>query len=51
MEQHVGNACGTIAVVHAMLANRQTLQMEPNCLAERFYAWGRPLSPFDRGDL
>lgn len=51
MEQHVGNACGTVAVVHSLLANRERLAMHPNCVAERFFAWAKPLSPSDRGDL
>jgi ubiquitin carboxyl-terminal hydrolase L3 len=51
MEQHVGNACGTIAVVHSIIANRAQLKMDPACLVERFYIWAAPLSPADRGDL
>lgn len=51
MEQHVGNACGTVAVVHALCSARDQLNMSPDSLVERFFAWARPLSPSDRGTL
>jgi hypothetical protein len=36
MEQSIGNACGTIAVVHSILNNLDTITLQPGSLLEKY---------------
>ena len=51
MEQHIGNACGTIAVVHSVLNNRNNFELESGSLLDQYVKAAEPLSPADRGYL
>jgi hypothetical protein len=51
MEQSIGNACGTIAVVHSICNNLHRFKLQPGSLLERYAAIARNLSPADRGYL
>ena len=48
---HLDNACGTIAVLHSVLNNRDILGLsgDPGCVGERFYQQTRELGHDDRG--
>ena len=48
---HLDNACGTIAVLHSVLNNRDILGLsgDPGCVGERFYQQTRELGHDERG--
>ena len=48
MKQHIGNACGTIAVVHSILNNREDIKLEQGSLLEKYYNEAKPLAADDR---
>ena len=52
MKQTIGNACGTIAVLHALsnLAAKQGSGFEDTSYIRRFLGMTRSLSPSDRGE-
>jgi len=51
MEQSIGNACGTIAVVHSICNNVHRFQLKPGSLLDKYIGIARNLSPADRGYL
>ena len=48
---HLDNACGTIAILHSVLNNRDILGLsgDPGCVGERFYQQTRELGHDERG--
>ncbi len=51
MEQSIGNACGTIAVVHSICNNLHRFKLQPGSLLDKYTAIARDLSPAERGYL
>ncbi len=51
MEQSIGNACGTIAVVHSICNNLNRIALQPGSLLDRYVTAAKDLSPADRGYL
>lgn len=45
------NACGTIALLHAITNNAEALGVSPDSAVGRFRAQGLPLTPTQRGNL
>ncbi|XP_050440472.1 probable ubiquitin carboxyl-terminal hydrolase isoform X2 [Adelges cooleyi] len=50
IKQYVGNACGTIALLHSVANNRDKIELKEGLL-KRFLDEGENLSPSDRGHL
>jgi ubiquitin carboxyl-terminal hydrolase L3 len=52
MKQTVGNACGTVGILHAIgnARNNGKLQFSPGCYLERFYAATATLTPEEIAD-
>ena len=50
IRQHIGNACGSIAVMHALL-NCDGVSLKPHSLLAKFKTLGSALTPDDRGYL
>ena len=51
MEQSIGNACGTIAVVHSICNNLHRFKLKPGSLLEKYIGIASNLSPAERGYL
>ena len=51
MNQQIGNACGTIAVVHSILNNLDKFELEPNSLLAKYHSAAKDLNPLERGYL
>ena len=51
MEQHIGNACGTIAVVHSLLNNSANFEITPGSQLDQYRKAAESLNPADRGYL
>eukprot|EP00246_Nothoceros_aenigmaticus_P014306 TRINITY_DN5365_c0_g1_i1.p1 TRINITY_DN5365_c0_g1~~TRINITY_DN5365_c0_g1_i1.p1 ORF type:complete len:145 (-),score=32.59 TRINITY_DN5365_c0_g1_i1:241-675(-) len=51
MEQTVGNACGTIGLLHAIGNNLSRLKLEEGSYFDRFFKATAKLSPHDRAML
>eukprot|EP00007_Cunea_sp_BSH-02190019_P001020 CAMPEP_0174233176 /NCGR_PEP_ID=MMETSP0417-20130205/3279_1 /TAXON_ID=242541 /ORGANISM="Mayorella sp, Strain BSH-02190019" /LENGTH=239 /DNA_ID=CAMNT_0015311345 /DNA_START=123 /DNA_END=842 /DNA_ORIENTATION=- len=49
MKQLVGNACGTVAVVHALANNRDTITLKEDSVLNKFLIETKDKSPLDRG--
>lgn len=49
LKQTVGNACGTIGLLHALLNNRDVAQITPGSFLDRYFAAVKDLTPEDRG--
>uniref|UniRef100_A0A383W0T3 Ubiquitin carboxyl-terminal hydrolase n=1 Tax=Tetradesmus obliquus TaxID=3088 RepID=A0A383W0T3_TETOB len=49
MKQTIGNACGTIAMLHSIGNNRQRLQLEPGSFLTRFFEATQPMGAAERG--
>eukprot|EP00775_Hariotina_reticulata_P001552 gene1552-1891_t len=49
MKQTIGNACGTIAMLHSFGNNLDKLSIAPGSFLERFFAATQPMTPADRG--
>ena len=50
LKQTVGNACGTIALLHAMTNNFDTLETEKDSFIDRFYRETKDMSPAERAE-
>jgi len=50
MKQHIDNACGTFALIHALANNRHQIAIDPNGPLAHFLAGAEPLSPDARSD-
>lgn len=48
MKQTIGNACGTIGLIHAVANNESRLEFEPNCPLKKFLEQSSKLSPEDK---
>lgn len=48
MKQTVGNACGTVALLHALLNNMDTLPIREGSFLEEFYNKSREMTPMER---
>mmetsp|Transcript_33919 Transcript_33919/g.61235 ORF Transcript_33919/g.61235 Transcript_33919/m.61235 type:complete len:234 (-) Transcript_33919:288-989(-) len=51
LKQSIGNACGTIAVLHSIYNNLGRIQLEPGSFLDRFLKASRDLSPDARAEL
>ncbi|KAK2078405.1 hypothetical protein QBZ16_003245 [Prototheca wickerhamii] len=49
MKQTIQNACGTIAVLHAVLNNRDFVASEPDSFLDKFYTATKDMDPESRG--
>eukprot|EP01024_Parvocaulis_polyphysoides_P049602 TRINITY_DN481_c1_g3_i1.p1 TRINITY_DN481_c1_g3~~TRINITY_DN481_c1_g3_i1.p1 ORF type:complete len:244 (+),score=64.47 TRINITY_DN481_c1_g3_i1:752-1483(+) len=49
MKQTIGNACGTIGVLHAVGNNQEFFNLAENSFFERFLSATKTMSPADRG--
>ncbi|XP_061698020.1 ubiquitin carboxyl-terminal hydrolase isozyme L3 isoform X2 [Syngnathoides biaculeatus] len=49
MRQTIGNACGTIGLIHAVANNLPRLEFEPNSVLKKFLELTRQMSPQERG--
>jgi ubiquitin carboxyl-terminal hydrolase L3 len=50
-QQIIQNACGTIAVTHAILNNTKSVTMKDGSVIKNFYEKAKSLSPEERGKL
>eukprot|EP01025_Chloroclados_australasicus_P044072 TRINITY_DN4749_c0_g2_i1.p1 TRINITY_DN4749_c0_g2~~TRINITY_DN4749_c0_g2_i1.p1 ORF type:complete len:247 (+),score=49.33 TRINITY_DN4749_c0_g2_i1:68-808(+) len=50
MKQTIGNACGTIGVLHAIGNNKEYLSLENESFLDRFFAATQTMSSADRGE-
>eukprot|EP00871_Galdieria_phlegrea_P005366 jgi/Galph1/5830/GphlegSOOS_G4505.1 len=50
-KQTISNACGTVALLHAILNNVQRVALKENSFLKQFYQQSLPLSPDDRAKL
>lgn len=48
MRQTIGNACGTIGLIHAVANNQARLEFEPNSALKKFLMESKSLSPEDK---
>lgn len=51
IEQTIGNACGTIALIHALANNRSVIKFEPDSLVKKFIDSTLDKTPEERGQL
>ena len=51
MKQTIGNACGTIGVIHAAANNKSKLEFLSESVFEKFYSQAVGLSPEEKGKL
>jgi len=51
MKQTIGNACGTIGLLHAVYNNLPTLQLTPNSFLADFYTKAQSATPVERAKL
>eukprot|EP00210_Caulerpa_lentillifera_P006922 g6619.t1 len=51
MKQTVGNACGTIALLHSIFNNMERLDINDGSFLSRFYELSKNMSPIDRANL
>jgi ubiquitin carboxyl-terminal hydrolase L3 len=51
MRQTIGNACGTIGLLHALGNARGDVQLEPGSWLEEFYSRTEAMSPAERGSF
>lgn len=49
MRQTIGNACGTIGLLHALGNTKSAVRLEPGSWLEEFYARTQPMDPAERG--
>lgn len=47
MRQYVGNACGTVGILHALCNAKDTLPIESGSYVERFYETTKSMTPHD----
>ncbi|KAJ8253385.1 hypothetical protein GJAV_G00212340 [Gymnothorax javanicus] len=48
MRQTIGNACGTIGLIHAVANNQARLEFEPNSALKKFLEESKSMSPEDK---
>lgn len=51
MRQYVHNACGTIALVHAVLNNPDDIELEEGSVMKKYLDAGKDMTPEERGKL
>ena len=50
LKQFLGNACGTIAVIHSVLNNLETFKLKEGSWLANFYSKAKSMTPDERGD-
>ncbi|KAM9342547.1 ubiquitin carboxyl-terminal hydrolase isozyme L3 [Pholidichthys leucotaenia] len=51
MKQTIGNACGTIGLIHALANNQEVLEFEPDSCLKKFIEQTRKMTPEEKGAL
>lgn len=51
MKQNIGNACGTIALLHSIFNNMDRLKINNGSFLSRFYELSIEMTPFERAEL
>lgn len=51
MKQYVKNACGTMALIHAIFNNLDTIELKEGSVIKNFYEKTKDLTPEERGKM
>lgn len=51
VKQNIGNACGTIALLHSIFNNMDRLKIKEDSFLSRFYELSLDMTPFQRAEL
>lgn len=51
MKQTIGNACGTVAILHAILNNMDALDIREETFLKNFYERSETMTPIERAEL